>query len=478
MDLFYQALLVVPVLIHFFSKKASRILFAVTGLLLIALGLTGVSPLQLPQYLVIVASLILLVDPASDVQLLSLIVLIGTISLEMDLTLIALTLLLVVFSSVKRSHGRIGLYAVAALLLTLLLKFFGQTYALAPIILLLFGAVPFQKLLLDLYINYKSVAILISLVAVTQLSTNQAVYSSIAPLLLLLGALTTIVGVFQCMICKRFTDLFSSIHQVAFGFLLASASTNQLNALFYYILLPCVLSLMVINQIHRGLSEKTNGMFEFGGLSSVIWVDSISILTTYLVLFSLVSMGSEIFMQLGISGEVLFLMLGCVMLFAAAAMLAAFFRSYTLVFEGPSRSIVSSLGSKNYVIALISAGNVIIALAPALSIFTFSQIMGIAVPHFSNFNNILLILLVALTLSALSGVRAKPAKRKSWTMGYASVEDTQGSHGEIFSSWREIFRSLYSIAIPDEESTKALEKINPLILFAVLVLLATIGVML
>jgi hypothetical protein len=63
-------------------------------------------------------------------------------------------------------------------------------------------------------------------------------------------------------------------------------------------------------------------------------------------------------------------------------------------------------------------------------------------------------------------------------MGYASVEDTQGSHGEIFTSWREIFRPLYNIDIPDEESIKALEKINPLILFAVLALLATLGVML
>jgi hypothetical protein len=478
MGLLYQALLVIPALIHFFNKRASRILLAVTGALLIALGLTGVSPLQLPQYLVIVASLILLVDPTNEALVLSLVALIGTAPLGMDLTLIALTLLLVVFSSVKRSQGRIGLYAMAALLLALSLKLLGQNYVVAPLILLLVGAAPFQKLLPDLYTSHKSAGILVSLVAVTQLSTNQVEYASIAPLLLLLGTITTIVGVFQCMTCKRFTDLFSSIHQVVFGLLLASASTSQLNALFYYLLLPCILSLTVINQIHRGFPEKAGGMFEFGGLSSVIWVEAVSTLATYLVLFSLVSMGAEIFMQLGFNGEVLFVLLGCTMLFAAATTLAAFFRSYTLVFEGPSQGGAASLGSKNYTIALISAFNVIIALTPALPIYTFSLITGINVPHFETFNNILLILLAAVTLSALTMVRAKPVKRKSWTMGYALVEDTQGSHGEIFTSWREIFKPLYDINFPDEETTKALEKINPLILFTVLALLATLEVML
>jgi len=478
MGLLYQVMLVVPALIHFFSKRSSRILLALTGALLIALGLTGVSPLQLPQYIVIAASLILLVDPASEAQVLSLVALIGTAPLGMELTLIVLTLLLVFFSSVKRSRGRIGLYVMFALLLTLSLKFLGQTYAAAPLILLLVGAVPFQKLLPDLYTTHKSASILVSLVAVIQLSTNQVEYTSIASLLLIIGTVTTIVGVFQCMTCKRFTDLFSSIHQVTFGLLLASASTSQLNALFSYLLLPCVLSLTVINQIHGGFSEKAGGMFEFGGLSSVIWVEAISTLATYLVLFSLVSMGAEIFMQLGVGGEVLFVVLGCAMLFAAAVTLAAFFRSYTLVFEGPSQGDAASLVSKNYAIALISVVNILIALSPALLLSTFSLIMGIDVPHFETFNNILLVLLATVALSSLAVIRAKPAKRKSWTMGYASVEDTQGSHGEIFTSWREIFRPLYNIDIPDEESIKALEKINPLILFAVLALLATLGVML
>ena len=96
--------------------------------------------------------------------------------------------------------------------------------------------------------------------------------------------------------------------------------------------------------------------------------------------------------------------------------------------------------------------------APALLLSTFSQIMSIAVPHFETFNNILLILLAAGTLSALSMVLAKPTKSKSWTMGYARVEDTQGSHGEIFTSWREIFKPLYDIDFPDEEAAKATRK--------------------
>jgi hypothetical protein len=478
MGLLYQALLVVPAITHFFNKRASRILHALIGMLLIALGITGVYTLQLPQYLVIVASLILLVDPANEAQVLSLVALIGTLPLGMDLTLIALTLLLVSFSSVKGSQGRIGLYAMAALLLTISLKLLGQNYAATPLILLLVGAVPFQKVLPDLYTSHKSAGILVSLVAVTQLSTNQVEYTSIVPLLLLLGTMTVILGVFQCMTCKRFTDLFSSVHQVAFGLLLASASTSQLNALFYYLLLPCVLSLMMISQIHGGLSEKAEGMFEFGGLSSVIWVESVSTLVTYLVLFSLVSMSAEIFMQIGVGGATLFVVLGCAMIFAAAATLAASFRSYTLVFEGPSRGGAASLGTMKYAIALTSAVNVIIALAPALLLSTFSFVTGIEFPNLGIFNNILLLLLVAALLSALTMARGKQAKKKSWTMGYASVEDTQGSHGEIFTSWREIFKPIYDIDIPDEETTKALEKINPLVLVAVLTILAILGVML
>ena len=136
------------------------------------------------------------------------------------------------------------------------------------------------------------------------------------------------------------------------------------------------------------------------------------------------------------------------------------------------------MGTMKYAIALISAINVIIALAPALPLSTFSLVTGIEFSNFETFNNILLLLLVAALLSVLIFARAKLAKRKSWTMGYASVEDTKTSHGEIFTSWREIFRPLYSISIPDDVATKALDKINPLILFAVLAILATLGVML
>jgi hypothetical protein len=224
--------------------------------------------------------------------------------------------------------------------------------------------------------------------------------------------------------------------------------------------------------------SRRPGMFEFGGLSSVIGVESVTTLATYLVLFSLLSMSAEIFMQVGVGGAVLFVVLSCAMIFAAATTLAASFRSYTLIFEGPSRGGNASLGTMKYGIALISAINVIIALAPALPLSIFSIVTGKEFPNFETFNNILLLLLVAALLSVLTISRAKLVKRKSWTMGYASVEDTQTSHGEIFTSWREIFRPLYSISVPDEGASKALDKINPLILFVVLAMLATIGVML
>ena len=465
-------------MIYLFNKRSARILLVAVQALLLVLHATGFYQLQLQQILVIVVSMILLIDPVSNSQLLALVTLIGVTPIPGNLPLVALALLLVLALSARKNQGRIGLYVIIATSLTFILEYLGYSFAGAPLVLMLVGALPFQKWLPDMYSNYKSVGVLVAFTAVVFLNEHLASYAAIAPLLLLLGALTTIVGVFQCMISRRFADLFSTIHQIVFGLLLVSASVKELDALFSYLLIPAVLSLSVINYVHDSLNEKTgNGMFEFGGLSTVMRVEAASILTTYLVLFSLVSMGAEVLVQMGIEGSIGFTLLGCAMLFVAAALLAAFFRGYTLVFEGPSKSNVVSGGSQKLAVALVSAGSLLLALIPTWPLLAFSLVNGGEPPEFEALNNLLMVMLIAASLSAVIMGGEKPGQIKSWMTGYATVDDLQGSRGEIFTAWREIFKPAYDIRIPDDGVSQAIEKTNPLILLVIIIMLAIIGVM-
>ena len=313
-------------------------------------------------------------DPASNPPLLLLITLIGLAPFPENLSLVALAFILVVAMIIGKKHGRIGLYALIALPLMLLLQFLGYSFAAAPLVLLLLGAPPFQKWLPDLYSKYRSTGVLVSFIAVSYLYSNSAAYTAIAPLLLFLGVLMMIMGIFQGMICKSFPEFLSNAHKIAFGLLLISASSIELQSLFLYLLLPTALSLAIINYVHDSLSEKTSGsMFDFGGLSSIMRVEAASTLMTYLVLFSLVSLGAETFMHIGIGGNIGFVLLGCAVLFVAAASLAVFFRSYTLVFEGSSRNGVASNVGNKLVAATLSTCNLLIAMFPGFLLLSFSR---------------------------------------------------------------------------------------------------------
>ena len=96
-------------------------------------------------------------------------------------------------------------------------------------------------------------------------------------------------------------------------------------------------------------------------------------------------------------------------------------------------------------------------------------------PQFEAVNSLLLVMLVAVVLSAVFTWGTKPGKTKSWMTGYASVEDLKGSRGEIFTSWREIFKPIYGIEIPDDGVSIALENISPIPL-TLLVMLAILVV--
>jgi hypothetical protein len=216
-------------------------------------------------------------------------------------------------------------------------------------------------------------------------------------------------------------------------------------------------------------------MFEFGGLSTGMKAQSACTLATYLILFTLVSLSSEIFMQIGISGNIEFILLGCITLFVAAASLAVFFRNYTLIYEGLSKSNIPSSSSQKFAVTALSAGNLVTALVPISSFSIFSSIGGLRPPEFEALNTLLLIVAAATILSAIIMVFAKPSKMRSWTTGYATLNELRESRGEIFTSWREIFEPIYAIKVPDDKASEIVGKINPIIIFVTLAVFAVIG---
>jgi len=190
-----------------------------------------------------------------------------------------------------------------------------------------------------------------------------------------------------------------------------------------------------------------------------------------------VSMVAEVLMRIGVEGSIGFTLLGCAMLFSAAASLAAFFRGYTLIFEGPSKSGVTPGGSLRLAVALVSAGDLLLALVPAWSLIVLSLASGGKPLEFESLNVLLLVMLVAASLSAAIMGGAKPVKFKSWMGGYAGVGDLQGSKGEIFTSSTEIFKLVYDFKSPDDGVSGAMERANPLIILAFIAALAIVGVM-
>ncbi len=473
----YLAILAAPALIQLYSRRFARIALACAGAALLLMGATGSLTLQFPQMLIIFSSIILLLDPASDPRVLSLTTLVGVAPLPGNLPLTALALLLVAALAAKKSHGRAALYALIAIPLTIILGYLGYTFAAAPLVLMLVGAPPFQKLSTELYARYKSVGVLVALIALLNLNGQRAAFAPVAPLMTALGVLMMFVGVFRGMKARGFADLFSTIHQIAFGLLLASASLGALDALFLYLLLPTVLSLAVVLRVHGGLPEKAGGLFEFGGLSTTMRVEAATTLVTYLVLFTMLSLGGEVSIGVGLGGDAWFVALGCATLVVAAASLAVFFRGYTLVFEGVSGGVAPSSGLRRVAVAALSGGNALIALAPAWSLGAYSMV-GRVSTVMEPLNVLLMLALIAVALSFAFTLGAKPGKARSWTTGYARIGELQGPRGEVFTSWGEIFRPIYRVRVPDEGAAEALGRVNPLVTLAAVAALVILGVLL
>jgi hypothetical protein len=180
-------------------------------------------------------------------------------------------------------------------------------------------------------------------------------------------------------------------------------------------------------------------------------------------------------MQIGMTGNIEFILLGCTTLFVAAASLAAFFRNYTLIYEGLSKSDVQSNNTQKFAVSALLAGNLVTALIPVSSLGIFSFVGGWQPPEFDTLNTLLLITLTAIILSIIIVMSVKPDKAKSWTTGYTSVDELHESRGEIFTLWKEIFKPIYDIKVPDDRASETVGRINPVIILVMLVMLVVLG---
>jgi hypothetical protein len=474
----YQAiLLLAPPLLYLFNRRIARILLALVLVLFLIMGGIGYAPLGFDQVVILVTSLALLVDQEINPQMLSLVSLVSILGLPGYLPLFSMIILIFLALSAKGTQGKIGLYALIVMPLTILLQVLGYQFADLPILLVLLGVPPFHGWLSEMYSKYRSIGILVSMASLMYLFSNRASYLDLLPLILILGVIMILSGIFQGMVSKSLANLSSAIHQVTFGLLIVASQVNT--ALFIYALIPSTLSLIVINSLHYDLLRITgkSGIFDFGGLSATLRSEATSILLSYLTIISIMSLGAEVFMRSGISGDLEFVLLGCATIFTVAATLAMFFRGYTLIYEGlPMREAVTS-GKEKYHILAFSFLGIFSALIPVFPLGVYSFITSQPIFQFDAINVLLLIIIMAAMLSIIFTSRFKPVKRKSWFTGYAGIADLGGSRGEVFTSWAEIFKPVYTIRVPDDRISAILERLNPVLILLVLLAVTVIGVM-
>ena len=345
--------------------------------------------------------------------------------------------------------------------------------------LMLIGAPPFHKWLTDAYSKDPSVPVLISLIVFIKFNLYLVGYLYLTPVFLIFGILMMIVGMFQCMICRNFSELFSTLHLLIFSIMLFTSPIIELEGMFYYLVLPFSLGFSVLHSIHGNLAKSANkeGILDFGGLSDRTMTGAISTLIIYLIFFSLLSMCSEILMRVGIKTNIVFLITGCIALFTSAASLAVFFRNYTLIFEGFPKVDVSIKGSQKIIIPLLSVMCLVFSLLPQFTLNTLSLLGGIY-PAF-DIINILLSIIFAATLVSIAIMKLLRVRKVDlWTTGYASTSELKSSHGEIFTLWEDIFRPIYAITIPDEKIVNKISRIHTAILLAILVIIVVGGAML
>ena len=473
--LYPAIMLAAPALLYLYNRRMAKVLLGLILVILLGTAAIGYVVLGFDQVVILVVSLALLADPEINPLMLSLASLLSTFGLPGYLPFFSITILVFLALSAKKAQGRVGLYALLAMPLTLILQFLGLQFAVIPVLLLLLGVPPFHKWLSELYSSYRSIGILVSIAAVLYLNTNRVSYVGLLPLVLVLGVLMMLSGVFQGMVSKNFATLSSAIHQVTFGLLIITSQVNT--ALFIYALIPSTLALIAINSLHDGLLRSTgkSGLFDFGGLSVTLKAEAASVLVAYLTIVSIMSLGAEALMRIGLSGNIELVLLGCATLFTVAASLAVFFRGYTLIYEGLPRPEPAMSGGEQYPALGISLIGLLSALAPVLPLGAYAFITAEPILQFDTVNILLLITLAAIAISIAFASRLKVVKRKSWTTGYARIADLGGSRGEVFTSWAEIFKPVYAIKVPDDHASAVLEQLNPILILLVLAAVTVLG---
>jgi len=464
-----------PVLVYLSDRRVLKGLLAVMDLSLLILYAVKLIVFQPYQVMAVLFSLILVANPGEDSAFLLLATLISVVPLVPTLVLILLALLIFTALSLKRLHGRFGLYLLAGITLTVLFTYLQYPFPALILPLLLIGMPPFHKWLAESYSISPSLTILSSFMALMFLNSYREAYGFVVPLLLLFGTAMMLIGFFNGIICKNISEVYSVLHQIVLGLLMLLASTNELTGLFNYLLIPCALSLFILYHVHSYLSDVVKGqnILDFGGLSKKLKLEAACTFATYVILFGLLSIGAEALIYNGMTLNIRFLPVGCVTLFVSAASLAIFFRFYTLIFEGlPRIDISSSRIQKTMVIALLSV-NFVAAVVVAFSadILSWMNITGLNV--ILGVTNLLLVVIsIDVILSIIVASSIKTIRTEPWSTGYGRIQEISKQRGEIFTLWKEILHPLYSIKVPDEEISRLVGKVHPAILIVAFILLA------
>ena len=474
MHVSFRVLPRLPVVAYLRDRRISKGLLAAIDLSLLLLYTAGLVSFQPYQVMAVLFSLILAANPGEDPAFLSLATLISVVPLAPMLVLVLLALLIFTALSPKKLHGRFGLYLLATIALTALLTYLQYPFPALVLPLLLIGMSPFHKWLVESYSTSPSLTILSSFVALMYLNTYREAYGSVVPLLLLFGTAMMLVGFFKGGICKSISEAYSVLHQMVFGLLALLASTNGLTGLFNYLLIPCALSLLILYHIHSYLSDAVKGqnILDFSGLSKKLKLEAVCTFATYVILFGLLSVGAEALMYNGMTMNIGFLPVGCVALFVSAASLAVFFRFYTLIYEGLPRIDISSGRIQKVIVTALSAVNFAAAVIPTFSANVLSW-MNLAEPGtvLGVANLLLVVTSVGVVLSIIVARSIKTVKTEPWSTGYERIQEISKQRGEIFTLWKEIFRPLYAIRVPDEEISRLVGKVHPAILMVTFILL-------
>ncbi|MBN1683802.1 hypothetical protein JW865_09660 [Candidatus Bathyarchaeota archaeon] len=414
---------------------------------------------------------ILIVDPALDTHLISLILLLSLSPIVLEYKILLLSLLAISALFIVKREAKTSLSLIIALILTISLKYLNYSYAVFPLIAFLLGVPPFHKWLKDLYSHFNYTGIYLAFTVITVLYDYPSTYSQLNTVLQFLSLIMMINSVFHGVITKSASEHYSSLHQMLIGLCLNAISLNLVSATNFSLVISGFLILFTIQYVYNSLfRDRESSIFYYGGLSNTLKTEAFTVLMCYTLFFSQISQTAENIIKTGLTSNVSFIINGSIILFVAAGSLAVFYRSYTIVFEGYPRNRVNSLKINKIFITLLLIFNIILSVSP--SILGYNQIYG----KLSELNILLLLILTSTIVASIITSNMRARMVESWTTGYTSMHEIQESKDDPLKAWRDVFRFVYSIKIPDEEITSKISKINSNLLYLIIILLTVLEV--